>query len=613
MTETLQLDSLVFPDGPLPDLDLKNILSKSEKRVCWYYVPLLEKAAKDALNRGEVTSGHCYALLAGICHMEVNPRDRANPIGPRMSGGGNRTVAPEDLHPHHLDALVRILDQIEDPALRARVGDVIWIRKKDHKAARTALDAYVTQVEGLLSGPDWMSAILPLRRALQLAGILDRGGSIYGCVVKGFENHILSANEPAEKSLVAHIMAAMLEEGHVLRPAELSKRAEELAEKYADIEEHHHENFYWTLAAQFAQVAKDHERAKAMKRRLAQSFEQMAEEFQQGNSRPCMVGNSLQSAAKLYSDIGDSEKVQELIPRMKAAHIEEQKRLGRISIHFDPTELIEGGRSVVKDRPTMEALWALAFSLSWQSWENIEKQSIETRKDTPILALAPRVYMTPEGNISSQTGSLLSDDPKVKEEAHNSQVMEDYCQGLMLRGSTFLEAARDELASNAADLNLAVWALLVSNPWIPESRTPIIWRGMMAGLYGDPMLCIHFLVPQIEALVRWKMENAGRVVTSMKGNIQEEKGLSTLLDDAEAAKLLGEDLVWELKALLTDRPGLNLRNRIAHGLVGLEDFHIGLSNNLWWMVLKLAVVGRKLQVEETKTAREATNGNVPIA
>jgi hypothetical protein len=99
----------------------------------------------------------------------------------------------------------------------------------------------------------------------------------------------------------------------------------------------------------------------------------------------------------------------------------------------------------------------------------------------------------------------------------------------------------------------------------------------------------------------------------MKGNIQEEKGLSTLLDDAEAAKLLGEDLVWELKALLTDRPGLNLRNRIAHGLVGLEDFHIGLSNNLWWMVLKLAVVGRKLQVEETKTAREATNGNVPIA
>lgn len=72
--------------------------------------------------------------------------------------------------------------------------------------------------------------------------------------------------------------------------------------------------------------------------------------------------------------------------------------------------------------------------------------------------------------------------------------------------------------------------------------------------------------------------------------VETEKGLGTLLDDPQASDAIGPPLVFELKALLTDQAGPNLRNDIAHGLV--NDHALDSPNAVysWSLALKLVML-----------------------
>jgi len=63
--------------------------------------------------------------------------------------------------------------------------------------------------------------------------------------------------------------------------------------------------------------------------------------------------------------------------------------------------------------------------------------------------------------------------------------------------------------------------------------------------------------------------------------------LNKTLSLNEAEKLFGADLVFELRGLLVERDGSNLRNRIAHGLMSVDEFYSGPPRYLWAMILRL--------------------------
>jgi hypothetical protein len=68
-------------------------------------------------------------------------------------------------------------------------------------------------------------------------------------------------------------------------------------------------------------------------------------------------------------------------------------------------------------------------------------------------------------------------------------------------------------------------------------------------------------------------------------------------------KLLGEDLVFDLQGLLVERFGVNLRNRMAHALMG-DEFASPNVLYLWWRVLRICMiyvlVNRNPKREETR-------------
>ena len=113
-------------------------------------------------------------------------------------------------------------------------------------------------------------------------------------------------------------------------------------------------------------------------------------------------------------------------------------------------------------------------------------------------------------------------------------------------------------------------------------------RGLHAGLHGDLVLAMHLLLPQIENSVREIFIANGIITSKLESDkTQDERDLGWLLTRPEMAQMFTKGMAFDLRGLLVERFGLNIRNDLLHGL--LDEKHIGSEGALfvWWLTLRL--------------------------
>ena len=74
--------------------------------------------------------------------------------------------------------------------------------------------------------------------------------------------------------------------------------------------------------------------------------------------------------------------------------------------------------------------------------------------------------------------------------------------------------------------------------------------------------------------------------------IMREIDLGDMLEGDDAQEILGEDLVWELRSILIEGCGPNLRHRVMHGLAEVTELRSPIVNYLWWLMVHVLVVAR---------------------
>jgi hypothetical protein len=118
-----------------------------------------------------------------------------------------------------------------------------------------------------------------------------------------------------------------------------------------------------------------------------------------------------------------------------------------------------------------------------------------------------------------------------------------------------------------------------------------LWaRGLWRGLKGDFPSAVSILIPQIEQMVRLHLKNEGvHTLYIGDGGVETEKALGALLDTEQASAYLGPRLSFELRALLLEQVGPNLRNELAHGLVTDGVLWGAPSIYAWWLCLRMAL------------------------
>src|SRR5580700_778574 len=84
-----------------------------------------------------------WNLLHGVFGFLFKPNDASAPFHPMAVWDGRRSMIPTDLGDDQLSLLAGLADSVNDPEFRARILDVLWLRRRDARAARGAVEAYM--------------------------------------------------------------------------------------------------------------------------------------------------------------------------------------------------------------------------------------------------------------------------------------------------------------------------------------------------------------------------------------------------------------------------------------------------------------------------------------
>lgn len=115
--------------------DWQTVFQTASRRECDSYSEVLSAKAK-SLQEAKDDRGHrVFRLLGAIASFWPNFHSDEAPFRPMAIWDGRRSAIPEDLLAADLDALSGVLAEIQDAEFRARVADVLWVCRKDYKAA----------------------------------------------------------------------------------------------------------------------------------------------------------------------------------------------------------------------------------------------------------------------------------------------------------------------------------------------------------------------------------------------------------------------------------------------------------------------------------------------
>ena len=210
----------------------------------------------------------------------------------------------------------------------------------------------------------------------------------------------------------------------------------------------------------------------------------------------------------------------------------------------------------------------------------------------PRSFLFSGVNIDSEGRVTANRPSMLTDDQNAIEAAKLAEIYADMNREREMRVIGLIEPTRRQILLEHNMRPQEIASVIHFSPFVPEGHVYQVVDGLYYGLIGEFLAAAHILIPQIENSVRYILNQRG-VLTSIliSEGTQENLNLNRLLYLRETREIFGEENVFDMRGLLVEKVGPNLRNEISHGM--LSDSHFFLRREviyLWWLVWRLCLV-----------------------
>jgi Domain of unknown function (DUF4209) len=557
------------------------------------------KDAAPAENLGAWAEVLAFALMGGA-HGESPWGTYFRPLGSGTRRDGSILYAPDiaGTDAEAVDHWSARANAIKHPVLKARYADLAWdmsraiaSKSPDPEMARIAIDAYLASITQCLRKEvnDRFNAAL---RALDLGLMLGDQPRVEAARRALLELHkeavaaeqglwwiaydrLIDDKRPGLTDSERDQLVADLE-GIVVRRADASDP------KVFD--PHATEGAAKRLIKFYRKNSKG-EDARRLSAVIARAFEHFA------SLGDAMVASAaLQTSVNAYREAGMREESQRARVAMEEKIAKSRDEMKPIAIERTiPKETVEQFlESVVVGN--IGTTFARIASEFLQGRKGLEDQIKRMEETSPLAAHIPRSIVG-DRHVAAKVGSL-ADDPfgHLINQAAQMVGLSDFW--------LFHALTRAVEAHQITPYHFATWA---GRTKLFDDLT-LIMEGVTAWYDQDFVKAIHVLVPQIEVGLRSIVAQMGKPVTKSHPTIPGVSvaiGMGDMLYAKDVKEALGDDLTIHFLALYADPRGFNLRNDLAHGLLGAGGMTMAVASRVLHTLLVFGIWDALVKARKT--------------
>ncbi|MFN6133349.1 MAG: DUF4209 domain-containing protein [Synechococcaceae cyanobacterium] len=579
----------------------QDAVNSSERKDCLSYDGVFWKKSREAQEAGNLRDQAVFAVLAAVTSAAIKPESTEESFADIF----------KNLTDEQLDFLAEVASEISDPELQARVADILWVIRRDYRMAQLAIPAYLQSATILENPEQWTHCVDRIERALRLARKIRHQDE----VVFNHIEAVLDRYQGEDPLWLSVKLMELLQEYRFGDPANYAALCEKAATLAESISDWRRARTLWGIKVVWHRMEKDFSKELTASMSAAETYVKEAESALKRTPPSYTVASHfLQAAVVAFRSIrGSKEETVDAKARAEEVHglllqYQEETRNEMItsSHEMDISELVEEARNHVRGKDFQEALFVLSFLGSPTNVPQLRQQVQQQAQEFVASHLFPIVMMNEMGKVvARQPGSVLSNNPEEAEAATHFEMCRNAIYHQNLQAQAYVEPARYQInLEHNVRLN-DILSIISHSPFVPPEREYLFAKGLYAGLTGDFFTSTHILIPQIENSVRYLMWRRGIITSGLDDSgIQNEHNLNSTLYRPEITSIFDENTIFDLKCLLVEHAGSNLRNRMAHGLISDGEFMSPLMSYIWWLTLRLCclpILIHQQRVEQSET------------
>src|SRR5450830_738271 len=568
----------------------QQVLVEADQKLCSVYGRLFYQRAQEAGKAHDSRTEAVYTFLGAVASPELKLETPSrDPFVPAADLQYSRTPLPEDFSADELHVIKQLIETVQDAELRSRLADILWVRQGDDVCSSDLVDSYLSSALHLKDVVQWADGYDRLKRSFDIADFLGKETKAYRKTIDYLQKQLSEFGAEEPTPWWAKLINLLLDagEGNASRFASICGTSAQRCETAGQWET---ARLYWQVKARCETAAgQDKNRELALKR-ASDTYVKQADVVQ-SEAQPItdhaleLMRSAMESLAKVP---GNEQAVIELKKQVDTLELKRNDAPMKKPSRMDPAGITQWARDQVKSKDLRGALVALANLAETPKPAELEEQVDAKTGRMPFQYLVSTVGMDQEGKACSHAPAAFTGDTREIRTAKEAELYQEAARNRQIAVLALIDPARGQVLSDHV-VRLDDWrSFTTDNPFVPVGRDEIFARGMDAGMNGDFLVAVSLLTPQVENAVRIVLKKAGVVTSKIDmRNIEQERVLGALLDMDEAERVFGRDLMFDLRGLLVEKFGSNMRNELAHGLLDLDDFKGPDAEYLWWCALRL--------------------------
>lgn len=523
--------------------------------------------------------------------MYIDNDEPKSPFKPMLVVGNRRTAILDDFTDGELDLFNELMNLTSNVVMKARFADVLWVKRKDHKAAKLASESYLDNIKSVNLEEEWEHQIKTLERGISLARLLGKEKPLFQEYVSYIDN-IIKSRASIEKTPLCAMLIEMLTKQSAGDKDELAVIADKITDNISPENGFLCRQYYEIAGRLFRTIKKEDEAQKVFIKK-GESFVREAEIATGQPKRGYIAATHFLANAIecLRQNKAPGERVEELHKKLLEYQELSLHDMKAIEHTVDISNIIESVSKGIAGKSLTEAIFYLALGHPIVNVEELRKRTEQLIKEHPVQHLFKATSISKDGRVIAEKPSILNASTEVFEDALESEMFSQLAHiEWPMRTQCFVDTCRSIIRNEHKPNYRDLCFLVQNNPFVLPGHEQLFLKGIHAGFHNELDLCAYYLIPQIEESIRYVLKQNGIITSKLDSKlIQEERLLGTLLSMPETIEIFGQDLVFELRGLLCEKHGCDLRNRLAHGFLSYNECFNYDVLLLWWHVIRLCV------------------------